>query len=126
MAILGRGKEEQALLVENAELKGELKAMHSQVEFLQEQLRKTQDALIAKEAPEAYQDQKAAEIAARPVPPEQLAQRDKMKQQMALDKRWLEELEQPLFKDADDMQSMLLGILNKPAESRSVHDNSES
>lgn len=124
MAILGRGKEE--LIAENAELRGEIKALHSQVEFLQDMLRKTQDALIAKEAPEAYQDQKAAAEAARPVSEEQAAQREQVRQKMALDKKWLEELEAPLFKDADDMQSMLLGILNKPAESRSVHDNLES
>src|SRR3990172_12597494 len=125
MAFLG-GKGREELLIELAETKGENKALRSQVEFLQEQLRKTQDALIAKEAQEAYQDQKAAEESARPVPLEVSERREKMKKQMELEKNWLENMEAPLFKDADDMQAMLLPILNKPAESRSVHDNGES
>jgi hypothetical protein len=124
MALMGRGKEE--LLIELAEAKGELRAMRTHVTFLEEQLRKTQDALVAKESPAAYQDQKEAELAARPVSEGDTVAREKMKQQMAIDKKWLEELEQPLFKDADDMTAMLLGVLNRPSESRSVHENQES
>src|SRR3990167_9634998 len=110
MALLG-GKGREELVIELAETKGENRALRSQVEFLQEQLSKTQAALVCKEAPEAYQDQKAAEENARPVSPEALEERERMKTQMTLEKRWLENMEQPLFRDADDMEAMLLPIL---------------
>lgn len=125
MALLG-GQNKEDLRVENAELRGENKALHSQIAFLTEHLRKTQDALVAKEAPEAYRDQRDAEAAAVPISPEELEKREKMRKQMELDRKYLEHLEGPLFYDADDMQATLLGVLHKPAESRSIHGDSES
>ena len=124
MGIMGRGKEE--LISELAELKGENRALNSQVAFLQEQLRKTQDALVAKESPMAYQDQKDAEAAAQPLSEEARAYQDKMRKQAELDRKLLQEMEQPLFKNAEDMQTMLLGVLNRPSESRSLHNDGES
>ena len=125
MALIGgRGREE--LIMELAEARGELKALRSEVEFLKDQLRRTQEALIAKEAPEAYLDQKTAEAEAKPVSADEMARRKKVHAQIELDQKLLQEMESPLFKSAEDMQSMLIPVLMNPSEGQSLHGDGES
>lgn len=118
----GLQKEVEMLLLLVAEKKEEIVA-------LRDQLRWTQDALIAREAPEVYQDRREAEaIADQPEPSEEDKARALVqKKEAEILSGYINGLEKPLFKDADDMCSMLMGVTGVPiADSHSLHNNDES
>jgi hypothetical protein len=96
---------------------------------LKDQLKHTQEALIAKESPEAYRDQKYAEEQALNEGPSEteLAQKRKHAQQTDIASRYLSEVEKPLFEDAADMIQMLTRATGVPlSETQSLHGNDES
>jgi hypothetical protein len=100
-----------------------------ELERLRESLRITQDALIAKEAPVAYIDQRDAREDAKrtELSLEERERREQARAQAEMDKLLLEELEAPLFKSADDMQQ----ILSRPFAAstvgeKSLHNDGES
>ncbi len=94
-------------------------------QYLREQVSKLQEALFAKESPVAYQHMKMDEAAANfddGLTPEQRERRNKVAE---VTKKWVQQLEAPLFEDADDMVSALSKQIGAP-EPSSLHDNSES
>jgi regulator of replication initiation timing len=91
---------------------------------LSQQVFKLQDGLMAVRAPEAYRDYRNDMIPEVVMPEEEKA---KLQQNADLMKRYLNNIEQPLFRSASDMEEILaptlFGNVNK---TESIHDNSES
>lgn len=104
-------------LTEQAEEIRELRAM----------VARTQDALVAKEAPEAYRDGKIAEAeaAAEDLSPEEEKRQREIMLRAETNARYIEEIEGPLFKDPQDMIDMLTRPTTVP-EQGSLHNNGES
>ncbi len=110
--------------VENLELR--LTDSQGENSELRGMLSRAQDALIAKEAPEAYRDQKIPEYEATHEPTEE--EKEAVKKQRAIANmhaEHFENLEGPLFKSAQDMIDMLSYVEGTP-EPASLHNNSES
>lgn len=127
----------ELLIAENAAMSREIEMLRDQIADLRrdktelrDQLKATQEALIAKESPEAYHDKKyAEEQASQPAPSEELlTQRKFRRQQAEVASRYINEMEGSLFKDADDMIQMLTRGVGVPviSESKSLHGNNES
>jgi hypothetical protein len=128
------GNSQRDLVVsENSAMKREIELLR---EFMEKQsqelsdlkvsLVKTQEALIAKESPIAYFDQKSAEAAATPLTPEQQKAVEKFEEGQRLLEKYAEEVERPhLFLDADDMEIKLMGAIFQP-EDESLHGDGES
>lgn len=130
------GSKTDLLHAENAAMTREIEMLREQLterkeemRELKQQLMATQEALIAKESPEAYRDQKDAEVKANaPVltDEEREAQR-RQHERSELASRYIQELEEPLFKDADDMIQHLTRATGVPlGEPQSLHGNDES
>lgn len=123
---------ENVALHREVELLRELIAEHKADKIeLQKQLRHTQDALVAKEAPEAYRDRMDAEIQAElnSVQPSDAQLENARKQRVRSDtaSRYLQDTEGSLFKDADDMIQMLTRATGVPlGQEGSLHGNDES
>jgi hypothetical protein len=130
------GDKHDRLVAENGAMKREIELLEERIADLKDervelkaQLKHTQEALIAKESPEAYRDQKYAEDqASREAPSEgELAQKRKHEQQSGIRSQWLSEMEKPLFEDADDMIQLLTRAVGTPlGETQSLHGNDES
>lgn len=128
------------LVAENASMLKEIEMLREKVLDLKdeklaiaEQLRHTQDALVCKESPEVYrdkkqatEDQERAELAAGDTLAE--AAFERKEKVSAIQNRFIQELEEPLFLDADDMISNLTRATGAPVTSgtHSLHDNDES
>jgi hypothetical protein len=137
MGIFGGDKPDPAvLLAENGGLLREIEMLREQLGerkeelgTMREQLRWTQDALIAKEAPEAYRDRQDVEANAQlPAPAAEVsAEATKRNQEAEIKRRYISSLEDRLFEDADDMQAKLMGAVGVPlSEPQSLHGNDES
>jgi len=137
MGLFGGDKPDPAvLLAENGGLLREVELLREQlgekkeeIGAMREQLRWTQDALIAKEAPEAYRDRQDVEAQALlPAPAAEVsAESEKRNQEAEIKRRYLNAMEEPLFNDADDMCAKLMGAVGVPlSESQSLHGNDES
>ena len=132
---MGWGKNE-VLIAENGALKREVELLREQLTERREDLAElsrrlinTQEALIAKEAPEAYRDQKDMEAAeARDAAsPEEKDFRQKQAQRADIAAQYMNEMEKPLFKDAADMQQLLTRAVGAPTSGdQSLHGNEES
>jgi len=127
------GSSRDLIVGENLAMKKEIEMLREfmesqkqEISDLKEALTKTQEALIAKESPMAYMDQKSAEEAAIPLTPEQIASQEKFEREQALLEQYAEEVERPhLFLDAEDMQEKLLGATFDPGD-ESLHGDNES
>lgn len=98
-----------------------LESKDKEIARLQEQVEKLQDALVSTTSPKAYDDRRA-DIATVPVDQEQTKKR---RREAEINAELLARMEQPTFKDADDMIAMLTGSVDF-GKSESVHGNSES
>jgi len=124
--------DKEAILAQNAGMVREIELLRemledkkSDIEELRTQLKRTQEALVAKEAPEAYRDQReATEKADREPTPEEAESLDKMRREAENLKGYIDGLEGPLFVDAEDMIDMLTP--KTTPESKSLHGDSES
>lgn len=130
------GKQEK-LIAENAALKKEVELLTKYLEErkeeildLRKQLKYTQEALIAKESPEAYKIQKYEEEMANnqnSLTKEEIKQRKKLIETTKIAGDYINEIENPLFKDPDDMIQGLTRIVGVPlSEDYSLHGNDES
>ena len=121
--------ENAALHAKEEMLREMLVDKQEQIEALRAQVTALQGALVAKEAPEAWREQKwqesQAEAEAVEITPEQKKLYEQRAAQIAMEREHLENLEKPLFKDADDMRSLLLGPIGAP-EAASIHGDNES
>ena len=121
------------LVIENARLEAKIELMElrladkeSSITELKEMLSNTQEALIAKEAPEAYRDQKYAEMeASKEVTPEGAKETAALQRRAETNAKYLESIEGPLFHNAQDMIDVLSKNQGVPT-SKSLHDNMES
>tara|TARA_R110000751_G_scaffold4610_5_gene22361 strand:+ start:1491 stop:1904 length:414 start_codon:yes stop_codon:yes gene_type:complete len=126
------------LVAENAAQLKEIEMLREKIGDLKEdkadltaQLRHTQEALICKEAPEVYRDKKQAVEERELAEPDSEAAMEafkKKEQHTAIQNRFIQELEEPLFLDADDMISNLTKAVGAPilSDSKSLHNNDES
>lgn len=100
-----------------------------QITALSEQVSILQGALVAKESPEAWREQMwqqaQAEAEETEITPEQKKIHEQRAAQVDMERRHLDNIEGPLFKGAEDMQSLLLGPIGAP-ESASLHGDNES
>ncbi len=124
---------ENVALTREVELLREMIAEHKADKLeLKQQLHYTQEALIAKESPEAYHDKKYAEEQAEFADPDAAldSQRELMRQQgvrASAASRYLHATESPLFKDPEDMIQMLTRATGVPmGQGGSLHGNPES
>jgi hypothetical protein len=125
------------MAIENARIVAKLEAQVENLELrltdrsqenkdLRNMLSRAQDALIAKEAPEAYRDQKIEEYEANhEMTDEEKEQQRKDRLRAETNATYLENIEQPLFKSADDMIDILTRTDSAP-EAASLHNNGES
>jgi hypothetical protein len=134
------GKKEQ-VIAENAAIKQEVLMLRERVIELKEeklalvkQLVNTQEALVAKEAPEAWRDQKYMEEQAlimANADPEKEKEQAEAKRLMELKanttSNYLRGMEESLFVDADDMIEMFTRAAGVPVlDNHSLHGNDES
>jgi hypothetical protein len=104
-----------------AELLGE------EVERLRAQVDRLQEALVAATAPRAYaaiQQDKANQLELTMTPAQEKARKDKEEENNFL-KDYLENMEKPIFQDADDLVSSL-GKLIGVTQPEPLHSNSEN
>jgi chromosome segregation ATPase len=126
----GKGEEEFIdLLKEKAKLEAKLEVYderlndyRSQIVSLEKQVTNLQNALVSKEAPNAYQDAKETEEI---LTEDQKEEIKKQKRAAEINRELLDNMEAPLFVDADDMFELLTTTSGAP-EADSVHDNQES
>ena len=105
-------------------LEAQLKDKKQELIEANETIRRTQDALVAKEAPEAYRDYMAAK-AESSITPEDLENKHKQRELALMNGRLLHEMEQPMFRDAEEMMDILSKPLGIPTF-RSLHGDNES
>jgi len=118
---------EVKLKIENAVLRREIELLKEQLVSKDKQLStqtqsldRAYEALVAKEAPEAYRDRKLEE------PPRPLTFEEKRLRALAeANRQLLTETESDLFKSPEDMISTLQRVLGGPSL-KSLHGNSES
>lgn len=134
---MGWGEKRDMLVAENAALLREVDLLREMLAEnkedradLKSQLRYTQEALIAKESPEAYRDKQDAEAAAELDSGPNAAEAENIRRQgVRTDAAtsWLQNMEENLFKDADDMIQQLTRATGVPmGQSESLHGNEES
>jgi len=113
--------------VEIRMLREQLEEKREEILELKESLRRTQDALIAKEAPEAYRDHLIEHEQAMDenLTPEQQSAIEANRAEARAAELLISSMEGPLFKGADDMISMLSAPQGPPV-SKSLHGDSES
>jgi hypothetical protein len=116
-------KEQQAwvtMLAEKMAAEAQVKAALEEILRLRSQVDRLQDALVATTAPRAYEDMKSDQtVQGEP------DQTKKYKREAEINAELLWRMEQPTFKDGDDMIAMLTGDADF-MKSKSVHGNSES
>lgn len=135
----GNKQEREKIVADNAAMKREIDLLREIIVDLKydkvdlsTRLQNTQEALIAKESPEAYRDQKYAEEQARFADDDEMSDARKEVARVQGIRaeatfQHLQNLEGDLFHDADDMISMLTPAAGVPmSESHSLHGNEES
>jgi hypothetical protein len=133
MAVWGDSKRDM-VVAENAAMQREIELLREQIADLKQerlelkdQLKFTQEALVAKESPEAYREKKWAEAQAIEPTPEELAAHKKREQQAEITKEYVRAMEGDLFTGADEMMQLLNRAGAVPlSEDVSFHGNDES
>jgi hypothetical protein len=130
------GSKREILIAENAVMHKEIEMLRERLEEKQQeivdlraQLKNTQEALVAKQSPDAYREQKLAEYEANmPEPTEEQKEAARVQRIRAeAAGNYISEMEAPLFKDRDDMISLLTKRVGAPlSDSPSLHGNDES
>lgn len=136
MGLFGRSKDElleeivelrlekTKLSSENTALLARLQDRDNTIDNLNKQVTTLQDALVAKEAPEAYRDRKADEY--RPTE-EEIKDRKERQTKAKLLSEHLNNMEEPnYFKEPDDLMKYLNPVLMEGTEPQSLHGNNES
>jgi 4-diphosphocytidyl-2C-methyl-D-erythritol kinase len=125
-----------------AELEENVTFLKQQNEFLQElistikeekesyklQVEKLQDALIATRSPEAYRDIRADRV--ETTTPD-LKEVEKRKQRADLERQYVNSIEEPTFRTAEEMDDLVSELIFKKSADeimtgKSIHGNSES
>ncbi len=132
----GWGAKKEMLIAEQAAQAVEITLLRERVVELKEekddlrkQLTYTQDALVAKESPDAYRDRMIAEDEANaaPLTAEQEEYQKNLMIKAKATKDYIQGMEGPLFKSAEEMHDLLMGALRvEPGATKSLHGNNES
>ena len=124
MGVLGDSKAELQAAVARLEMQVDMLSkendrLHKQVETLQE-------AIVSKVAPIAYAEMKADQSALEDNTPT-TEEIQTWQEEMAMGRKYIEQIEQPFFSDPDDMIEKLTAMMGGPqAAATSIHDNEES
>jgi hypothetical protein len=123
MAIFKKGQTEDLvkLYAEKIAAEAQVKAAQEEITRLRSQVDRLQEALVATTAPRAYEDRRVEQTSS-PVDVEELKKR---RREAEINAELLYGMEQPTFKDADDMIEMLTGSADF-GKSTSLHSNNES
>lgn len=99
-------------------LTAQVEALSKEKTDLLDRMNKLQDALVAKESPQAYQDRQYVPTVK---PPENVIN------DLKIMSKYMEELrsDKPMFETADDLISLVSSVRGVP-QSRSIHGNDES
>ncbi len=90
------------------------------------QISRMQEALIAIRAPEAYRDQRADRLGEPDRDPVEV---ERQKAKREVEQEWLNGIESPTFRNGEELQDLLSGVLFAEASensSVSIHGNNES
>lgn len=128
---------EARLQAEKAQLEQRLEDRDKQIEELSKQISLLQEALIAKESPDLYNDRKIAELEQNI--PEEVAEARKVRSEQAqIMKTAMESIEQPGFESPDDLDKfletvdapnfgeMFTRLRMEATEPQAIHNNKES
>jgi uncharacterized coiled-coil protein SlyX len=107
-------------------LEQQLTAAQTEKTVLFEQINKLQDSLISVRAPDAYRDQQIEKEGPLPGPSQETIDRNKITQKFTTD--YLNGMEGPLFKSAEDLDDLITtGIIRDHSSvPGSLHGNEES
>ena len=123
---MAMGDKKAVQAAEIARRDAECEHLRDEVAFLRSQVLKLQEALYAKESPVAYQqmkmDEATAEAPNHGLPEEEVERRMK---EAEITRKYVNSLEDPMFKDAEDMVARLTQNVGAPVP-ESVHGNDES
>jgi len=118
MAVKKKPIAKAVLVIELAVLKKELEIVRTQLEAqavererLISMVEGLQRALVAKESPRAYHDQRMAELVENPQEEEERLRRQAVSDGV---KDYIKYQEDPLWEDADQMVSSLVGVIGAP------------
>jgi cell division septum initiation protein DivIVA len=98
---------------ENEFLKERVAELKQEVIEHKEAVATLQEALLVKEAPEVYHEKKAREYEEH-LSPEEQKHRAEQSERSRITRQYLENMESPLFRDADDMIEMLSRAVGTP------------
>ena len=123
----------ESLVTENAVMSAKITFLEEtltekreEIRDVKQQLRSTQEALIAKEAPLAYMDQMDEKDQVEEETPQQIETRRRHTLQAEAEKRLLQEIESPLFIDKDDLIEQLTRAVGAPSCDEPLHPGGES
>lgn len=107
-------------------LKEQLDTVREEKEQYRQQVERLQDAIINIKAPEAYLDMKRDMSAIPEISKEEIEKRQRMQE---VQDQYIRSIEEPLFRNGDDLDLMIKSGLAKDAvssEDISIHGNDES
>lgn len=122
MGLFDKKGEDKNLLLELAKAQAKVELYEEQVRALNAQIDRLQEALVAATAPKAYDQMQIAK--AEPMVPD--PKREQREEEDRVLKEYLEAVEGPTFKDADDLVSSLGQLIGVNPGAESLHANSES
>lgn len=111
------------LTAQVASLEKELEKAAVRIEGFEKRLLTLQDVIISIRAPEAYNDMKADEGVDNSVNTRSILQN--FSNLSKYEQQWFQKMEEPSFRDADDMIEILSSGFGTPQQT-SVHENDES
>lgn len=123
MAFGSKGPSKDELLVRCAKLEAKLESKDEELERLRTQVDRLQDALVAKEAPEAFAESQRLRALSE-ITPEQKEIMDKHRRELVMYNDFLNELDNPTFSSVDELKATLASGLGAPKnEPRSPDPN---
>ena len=118
----GKKGEERSLMMELAKAQVKNELYEEQISNLNAQVNRLQEALVAATAPRAYEQIQMDKI--EPNVPDPKREQKEIEDRVLKD--YMEAVEGPTFKDADDLVSSLGALIGINPGTDSLHSNSES
>jgi multidrug resistance efflux pump len=112
--------------IELARAQAQNEIYKEQIDKLEAQVERLQEALVAATAPRAYEQIQRDKLDAIPADPEIIRQNKEREMENRLFRAHLETVEGPTFKDADDLIASLGRMIGVNPSATSTHSNDES
>ena len=122
MGLFDKKGEDKNLILELAKAQAKVELYEEQVKVLNAQIDRLQEALVAATAPKAYDQMQIAKVDSSVPDPK----REQREEENRVLREYLEAVEGPTFKDADDLVSSLGQLIGVNPGAESLHANSES